>query len=176
MIELHGSYLQGMETAVARPLRLVGFLCTDPTYKEWKQLQRNPNIDYLQCTDPTYKEWKLGTPGTPPNLASHCTDPTYKEWKLSCCCLNYRPCHKRTDPTYKEWKQKIAKERPQDIRARILPTRNGNGLELPITDPSIKSTDPTYKEWKLRSRGPRPVRRDRHGSYLQGMETTGRGA
>ena len=34
------------------------------------------------------------------------------------------------------------------------------------------STDPTYKEWKLLWFGGFILDRRRHGSYLQGMETT----
>ena len=35
----HGSYLQGMETGLPRRFLGISPECTDPTYKEWKQLK-----------------------------------------------------------------------------------------------------------------------------------------
>ena len=37
-VEEHGSYLQGMETQVWRQREVEILCCTDPTYKEWKQI------------------------------------------------------------------------------------------------------------------------------------------
>ena len=56
---LHGSYLQGMETAKRAGRWLGALVCTDPTYKEWKRV--HPRFNFLNAnlsTDPTYKEWK----------------------------------------------------------------------------------------------------------------------
>ena len=56
----------------------------------------------------------------------------------------------RTDPTYKEWKLTLA-QRPILLvpYARILPTRNGN---------------------RVGAEG--AAHQEKHGSYLQGMETS----
>ena len=56
-----------------------------------------------------------------------------------------------TDPTYKEWKQFVYLDDRETKLTRILPTRNGNSGEL----------------------GAEKRRLQRHGSYLQGMETIG---
>ena len=168
---LHGSYLQGMETKGLNALGIRSF-STDPTYKEWKL-------------------WAL----LQENVEQRRTDPTYKEWKPLELVLHY-PAPLRTDPTYKEWKPVLALKTvmPSNIKARILPTRNGNaglvpgaGLEPARTDPTYKewkplclnslhirlpySTDPTYKEWKRTMVKVDELLLYEHGSYLQGMET-----
>ena len=170
---MHGSYLQGMETSQPMPLFQTLSVCsTDPTYKEWKHIVGCGCVKlFAICTDPTYKEWKrkLSASGRKTTI---CTDPTYKEWKPQ-----PHPCHLC-------W----------GLSARILPTRNGNAGKLALrrqtevgTDPTYKEwkllrldfgrvfgscTDPTYKEWKRPDNDFGVYRsEERHGSYLQGMET-----
>ena len=79
----------------------------------------------LQSTDPTYKEWKLCLMSCS-IIISLRTDPTYKEWKPK-AEIQQSIRMDSTDPTYKEWKlvnSVVAHD--GDVRARILPTRNGN--------------------------------------------------
>ena len=60
-----------------------------------------------------------------------------------------------TDPTYKEWKLHpvVSNLLFPIFLARILPTRNGNLVEvIIILKVLFNCTDPTYKEWKLRNR------------------------
>ena len=40
------------------PIFLPPFVCTDPTYKEWKLLWDGEVYGHADGTDPTYKEWK----------------------------------------------------------------------------------------------------------------------
>ena len=76
------------------------------------------------------------------------TDPTYKEWKPVDSFVRHVGTGS-TDPTYKEWKHIFPRLGPHSInRARILPTRNGNGGFLLCAYPMFLCTDPTYKEWK----------------------------
>ena len=56
---MHGSYLQGMETADGAVTCWVHEKGTDPTYKEWKLSTLLSWNSSSISTDPTYKEWKL---------------------------------------------------------------------------------------------------------------------
>ena len=80
-LQLHGSYLQGMETEDCIDEDKFKRESTDPTYKEWKQETRKlmkmlqhaarilPTRNGNLCMKMCRKQKKI------------CTDPTYKEWK-----------------------------------------------------------------------------------------------
>ena len=73
-----------------------------------------------------------------------------------------------TDPTYKEWKRKKRGQLfEQKVKARILPTRNGN-IAGRVTRICVDCAR------ILPNMGKTYVTGIRHGSYLQGMETYSR--
>ena len=101
------------------------FLCSYPTYEEWKHLY---NIFFYKiiwhCSYPTYEEWKRKNRRN--NVErKRCSYPTYEEWKLS----NYeepRNTVVSSYPTYEEWKRKECRSHMMYLSVLILPMRNGN--------------------------------------------------
>ena len=147
-------------------------MCTDPTYKEWKQSVNEILFLRSLSTDPTYKEWKLSEHGTIqwPNNPYARILPTRNGNEI--CSIHtsstisphgsylqgmetgYDPKGGMygfggTDPTYKEWKQ----------------------FALTLKNLFQNRTDPTYKEWKPEMKLEIFSKAEQHGSYLQGMET-----
>ena len=122
------------------------------------------------CTDPTYKEWKRAPSSrAPPDAPS--TNPTYKEWKQwGYFCLRTVWRTARILPTrngnLSEWDDMIT-----GAIARILPTRNGNArcnrsprsYEFARILPTRNGNAMEKKHYRVLDQ--------KHGSYLQGMET-----
>ena len=101
-------------------------------------------------TDPTYKEWKqTDEQGQYIEVMAHGSYLQGMETRRSPSCVYWFA--ESTDPTYKEWKHA---------------TRT-------LSNPQkVLCTDPTYKEWKHISMASRISSTQKHGSYLQGMETS----
>ena len=147
-VELHGSYLQGMETfdAIHNWHR---FYSTDPTYKEWKpglstcgSLQSRWHGSYLQGMETRHHMSKIGTQaearilptrnGNQRSLPARCRETEQHGSYLQGMETRvgqgrHESLYISTDPTYKEWKL------AHPVAAR--PRREG-------------CTDPTYKEWE----------------------------
>ena len=124
----HGSYLQGMETNIPSfTFERDIDMCTDPTYKEWKllsqgifQLSPSTHGSYLQGMETTKRRVKLQV-----KIQLHGSYLQGMETYFSqLLLLNL-------------------------LKARILPTRNGNECLRFIGFHDSRCTDPTYKEWKL---------------------------
>ena len=85
------------------PFSSVTYLCSYPTYEEWKLYKEERSKKQDLGSYPTYEEWK--------------------QLKLKIAIL----CLQSSYPTYEEWKHEgNRKERNTNRRVLILPMRNGN--------------------------------------------------
>ena len=101
------AYLQGMERRAGGKGNRFPKLGSQPTYKEWKVLQRPRPNGGEGSSQPTYKEWKAGcgagrtlTGGPVPSL------PTRNGKKRR--TISYPGGKPSSQPTYKEWKAFIS--------------------------------------------------------------------
>ncbi len=103
--------------------------------------------NFYLCSYPTYEEWKLRFCLTK-NTATKCSYPTYEEWKL--LLLHITKCHffiVLILPMRNGNKILSFMQYSREI-VLILPMRNGNLLFLSFYILLFYCSYPTYEEWK----------------------------
>jgi len=78
------------------------YLCSYPTYEEWKHSTRKPRFIFINCSYPTYEEWKPKTKDEIKTILSR-SYPTYEEWKQF-LSNSFVIARSSSYPTYEEWK------------------------------------------------------------------------